>query len=161
MTMAELETWLLHQIAGVYHHPVHQGISMAPITAWTEAVAKSTRPPRVVANENQFYLDFLPFRRRLFQRGGIAMFNISYSDGVISTFLSKPRQKFTVRYDPRDMSKVYLHDREGARLVADAYSRCDMEIGSELMPNVITDYSSTILVGKPVDESLHYRFFTY
>jgi putative transposase len=124
MTMAELETWLVHQIAGVYHHSVHQGISMAPITAWTEAMTKSARPPRKVANENQFYLDFLPFRRRLVQRGGIAMFNISYSDGVISTFLSKPRQKFTVRYDPRDMSKVYLHDREGTYWPIPYSDRC-------------------------------------
>ncbi len=113
MTMAELETWLVYQIAGVYHHSVHRGIGMAPITAWTEAMAQTARPLRIAPNEDRFYLDFLPFRKRSVQRGGVALFNISYSDGVISTFLSKPRQMFTVRYDPRDMSRVYLRDPDG------------------------------------------------
>ena len=113
MTMAELETWLVHQIAGVYHHSMHRAIGKAPIAAWTEAMAEVGRPLRTAPNEDRFYLDFLPFRRRTVQRGGVALFNVSYSDGVLSTLLSKPRQLFTVRYDPRDMSQVYLRDPEG------------------------------------------------
>jgi putative transposase len=114
MTMAELETWLVHQIAGVYHHSVHRAIGKAPITAWTEAMAQLSRPMRTAPDEDRFYLDFLPFRKRSVQRGGIALFNISYSDSVISTFLSSPRQQFLIRYDPRDMSQVYLRDSDGA-----------------------------------------------
>ncbi len=114
MTMAELETWLVHQIAGVYHHSLHRALGKAPITAWTEAIAEAGRPVRTAPDEDRFYLDFLPFRKRSVQRGGVALFNVSYSDGVISTFLSKPRQLFTVRYDPRDMSQVYLRDPDGA-----------------------------------------------
>jgi putative transposase len=113
MTMAELESWLVHQIAGVYHHTVHRGMGMAPITAWTEAVVAAEHPLRTTHDEDRFYLDFLPFRQRSVQRGGVALFNISYSDPVISTFLSKPRQMFTVRYDPRDMSQVFLRDADG------------------------------------------------
>ena len=113
MTMAELESWLVHQIAGVYHHTVHRGMGMAPITAWTEAVVATGHPLRTAHDEARFYLDFLPFRQRSVQRGGVALFNISYSDPVISTFLSKPRQVFTVRYDPRDMSQVFLRDADG------------------------------------------------
>jgi hypothetical protein len=44
MTLDKLETWLLHQIVGVYHHSVHRGLGMAPITAWTEAVAALPNP---------------------------------------------------------------------------------------------------------------------
>ena len=113
MTMAELETWVVHQIAGVYHHTVHRALGKAPITAWTEAMAEVGRPLRTAPDEDRFYLDFLPFRKRTVQRGGVALFNISYSDGVLSTLLAKPSQQFTVRYDPRDMSRVYLRDPEG------------------------------------------------
>ncbi len=104
----------MHQIAGVYHHSLHRALGKAPITAWTEAIAEAGRPVRTAPDEDRFYLDFLPFRMRSVQRGGVALFNVSYSDGVISTFLSKPRQLFTVRYDPRDMSQVYLRDPDGA-----------------------------------------------
>ena len=114
MTMAELETWLVHQIAGVYHHTVHRALGKAPITAWTEAMAETGRPLRTAPDEDRFYLDFLPFRRRTIQRGGVALFNINYSDGVLSTLLAKPSQLFVVRYDPRDMSRVYLRDPEGS-----------------------------------------------
>jgi len=113
MTMDELETWLVHQIAGVYHHTVHRGLGVAPITAWSAAVARLETPHRQPPDEDRFYLDFLPFERRTIQRSGISLFNITYSDGVLSTFLAKPRQLFTVRYDPRDLSRVYLRDPDG------------------------------------------------
>ena len=113
MTMDELETWLVHQIAGVYHHTVHRGLGMAPIIAWNAAVARLATPHRQPPDEERFYLDFLPFERRTIQRSGISLFNITYSDGVLSTFLAKPRQLFTVRYDPRDLSRVYLRDPDG------------------------------------------------
>lgn len=113
MTMSELEMWLVHQIAGVYHHSVHRALGKAPITRWNELVSQSGRSYRAVPNEDRFYLDFLPLRKRSLQRNGFSLFNITYSDGVVSTFLSKPRQMFTIRYDPRDMSRVFLRDPEG------------------------------------------------
>jgi hypothetical protein len=39
---------------------------------------------------------------------------LQYPDGVLSTFLRKPRQLVIVRYDPRDMSQVYLRDEDGS-----------------------------------------------
>jgi putative transposase len=114
MTMNELEKWLIHQIAGVYHHTVHRSLGKAPITAWKEAMASGDarlKPPR---DEDTFYLDFLPYERRTIHRGGISLFNVTYTDGVLSTFLAKRSRAFTVRYDPRDMSTVYLRDPDGS-----------------------------------------------
>jgi putative transposase len=76
-------------------------------------MAEAGRPLRTAPDEDRFYLDFLPFRKRTVQRGGVAMFNINYSDGVLLTLLAKPSQLFMVRYDPRDMSRIYLRDPEG------------------------------------------------
>ena len=112
MTLDELENWLVHQIVGVYHQTQHRGLGTAPITAWAETVARNSTPPRLPQDLDRFYLDFLPFRRRTIRREGLALFNIRYSDGVLSTFLRKPRQLVIVRYDPRDMSQVYLRHRQ-------------------------------------------------
>lgn len=114
MTMDELEAWLVHQIAGVYHHSLHRGVGTAPIIAWNEATARLPTPHRHPHDADRFFLDFLPFKRRTIQRDGIALFNVTYSDGVLSTFLAKPREQFIVRYDPRDMSQIYLRDDDGS-----------------------------------------------
>jgi putative transposase len=114
MTLDELENWLVHQIAGVYHHTQHRGLGTAPITAWAATVARSSTPPRLPQDLDRFYLDFLPFRRRTIQREELALFNLQYSDDVLSTLLRKPRQLVIVRYDPRDMSQVYLRDEDGS-----------------------------------------------
>jgi putative transposase len=113
MTMSELETWLVHQIAGVYHHTVHRGLGKAPITAWTEGIAARSSPVRHPRDEDRFFLDFLPAEKRLVQRSGITLFGITYSDGVLSTFLSRPQRIVLVRYDPRDLSRVYVRDPDG------------------------------------------------
>ncbi|MFC7738567.1 Mu transposase C-terminal domain-containing protein [Roseomonas sp. GCM10028921] len=120
MTLDELENSLVHQIVGVYHHTQHPGLGlglglgMAPITAWAETVDRSSAPPHLPRDLDRFYLDFLPFRRRTIPREGLALLNLRYSDGVLSTFLRKPRQLVIVRYDPRDMSQVYLRDENGS-----------------------------------------------
>ena len=33
MTLDELETWLVHQIAGVYHNTVHRSLGATPLAA--------------------------------------------------------------------------------------------------------------------------------
>ena len=48
------------------------------------------------------------------QRAGISLFNVTYSDGVLSTLLARPKQRLLVRYDPRDLSRVFLRDEAGA-----------------------------------------------
>ena len=113
MTLDELEVWLIHQIAGIYHNTCHRSLGRAPIMAWNETVAKLAASHRLPTDRDSFFRDFLPFRLRTVQRQGISLIGITYSDGILSTLLAKPRQKFMVRYDPRDMSRVYLRDPDG------------------------------------------------
>ena len=113
MTLDEFEAWFLYQVAGVYHHSVHRGLGKTPIEAWSEALAGSKLQPQLPQEADRFELDFMPFREREITRTGISLFRITYSDGVLSTFPVRPGQRFVVRYDPRDMSTVYLRDEEG------------------------------------------------
>lgn len=62
MTLDELETWLLHQILGVYHQTVHSSLGAAPITVWSEAVARLLQPHQHPQDPQRFTLDFLPFQ---------------------------------------------------------------------------------------------------
>jgi putative transposase len=112
MTMRELETWLLVQTAGIYHTSPHQGLGKPPLKAWGQAM-QSHAPLRLPANEQQFYIDFLPYKRRAVTREGIRMFNIFYWADALTTLLHHAKSTCAVHYDPRDLSRVYVKDRQG------------------------------------------------
>jgi hypothetical protein len=63
----ELETWLLVQTAGIHHTSPHQGLGKPPLKAWGQAM-QSHAPLRLPANEQQFYIDFLLYKRRAVTR---------------------------------------------------------------------------------------------
>jgi hypothetical protein len=64
------------------------------------------------ADAQKFYIDFLPGESRLIRRDGIQMFGIHYWDSALSPVAGRSTEKYLVRYDPRDLSHVYVKDRE-------------------------------------------------
>lgn len=112
MTMRELEAWLTVQIAGVYHVTRHRGLGQPPVKAWSQAM-KAHAPLRMPQNEQQFYIDFLPHELRTVRRDGIRMFNIFYWADSLTTLLHQADRICRVQYDPRDLSRVYVKDRQG------------------------------------------------
>jgi putative transposase len=64
------------------------------------------------ADAQKFYIDFLPGESRLIRRDGIQMFGIHYWDSALSPVAGRSTEKYLVRYDPRDLSHVYVKDRK-------------------------------------------------
>jgi len=117
MTLAEVERWLGHVIAGVYHREVHRGIGTTPLAAWQrgisgDAATPGRGEPAAVADPRRFLIDFLPIERRMIRRDGIKLNTISYWADVLSTWIGQPDQMI-VRYDPRDLSRIYLLAPDG------------------------------------------------
>jgi putative transposase len=117
MTLAEVERWLGHAIAGVYHRELHRGIGTTPLAAWERGISgDATRPgrgePAAVADPRRFLIDFLPIERRTIRRDGIKLHTISYWADVLSTWIGQP-DKMIIRYDPRDLSRIYLLAPDG------------------------------------------------
>lgn len=112
MTLSELEAWLLVQTAGVYHTSPHQGLGKPPIKAWSQAM-RPNLPLRLPPNQQQFYIDFLPYEKRKVRREGIRIFNIFYWADALKTLLYRANPNCVVHYDPRDLSRVYVRDRQG------------------------------------------------
>lgn len=113
LTMRELEQWLTLQIVDVYHQRVHRAIGMPPIAAWMQSLVNqpvySIRRP---ADAQKFYIDFLPGESRLIRRDGIQLFGIHYWESALSPIAGRSMDKYLVRYDPRDLSHVYVKDRK-------------------------------------------------
>jgi putative transposase len=117
MTIDEVERWLGHAIAGVYHRDLHRGIGTTPLAAWTRGVVGDSRvlgrgAPTAVTDPRRFLIDFLPIERRLIRREGVSLHSIYYWADVLSTWVGHP-DKMIVRYDPRDLSRIYLQGPDG------------------------------------------------
>jgi putative transposase len=117
MTVDELERWLGNAIAGVYHRTVHRSLSTTPIAAWERGiVGDETTPgsgePSAVDDPRRFLIDFLPIERRLVRREGLQLHSIHYWSDLLSVWIGEP-EKMIIRYDPRDLSRIYLLGPDG------------------------------------------------
>jgi len=113
LTMAELDSWIALQVAGVYHQSVHSALQRPPILAWTAMMAHRSRPIKHPASPEQFFLDFLPGERRMIRRDGIRLFNIFYWDNYLSPLAGRSQTPMMIKYDPRNLSRIHLQDDDG------------------------------------------------
>jgi putative transposase len=113
LTLPELERWLSLQIAGVYHLSIHSALGRTPLAAWQEGIARRKQPIRHPSDENEFFLDFLPAVPRQIRKDGIHLHNIRYWDSILSPWAGRLKQLLLVKYDPRNLSRIYVRDPNG------------------------------------------------
>ncbi|CAJ0780692.1 hypothetical protein R8510_04776 [Ralstonia chuxiongensis] len=108
MTLAELEAWFAQQIVR-YHLEHHRGLKgETPSGAWTLHPGP-TLPP---GSLKQFRIDFLPAISRTLRRDGIVFENLRYWHPIFSQWLGR-RDRLTLHFDPRNLSKLYVpHERD-------------------------------------------------
>jgi putative transposase len=117
LTLDEIERWLAHAIAGVYHHDLHRGIGTTPVAAWERGIlgdgqVSGRGMPTAIDDSRRFLIDFLPMERRLVRREGVFLHSIGYWADVLRTWIGE-RERMIVRYDPRDLSRVHLLAPDG------------------------------------------------
>lgn len=117
MTLDELERWLAHAIAGDYHRSIHGALNIPPLAAWERGIVGDSRTPGrgipvAVSDRRRFLIDFLPLERRLVRRDGVALNRIHYWSDALSIWIGRP-ERMILRYDPRDLSRIYLLAPDG------------------------------------------------
>jgi putative transposase len=117
MTLEELERWLTHAVAGDYHRNIHGALNMPPLAAWQQGIIGDARTPGrgepvAVTDPRRFLIDFLPLERRLVRREGISVNSIHYWSDALQSWIGH-REKMILRYDPRDLSRIYLLAPDG------------------------------------------------
>jgi putative transposase len=113
LTLPELERWLALQIAGVYHLSPHSSLDKTPLAAWQEGVSKRKQPVRYPVSADEFFLDFLPAVPRMVQKDGIHFHKIRYWDNVLSPWAGRLKKPLWVKFDPRNLARVYVRDPDG------------------------------------------------
>jgi putative transposase len=109
--MRELERWLLLEIAGKYHQRTHASLHRPPIALWREL--SGSTPLRLPPDRLRFWVAFLPEQRRVLRRDGIHLFGIRYWSPALSQDVGRSTTGLTVRYDPRDLSSVFVRRANG------------------------------------------------
>jgi putative transposase len=117
MTADEVERWLTHAIAGVYHRNNHRALNMPPITAWErgiegDGVTPGCGEPAAVSDARRFLIDFLPIERRRVRREGISLHGIYYWSDILRSWIGE-QDRMIIRYDPRNLSRIYLLAPDG------------------------------------------------
>lgn len=108
LTMAELERWLAIEICEHYHRRVHRSLHRSPLAAWQDALRSSESGLGALPDRpEQFAMSFLPFEHRTLRRDELHLFNVRYWDPVLPAII-RPGESVLVRYDPRNLSKVFV-----------------------------------------------------
>jgi putative transposase len=116
MTLRELEHWLALEILGKYHHRVHSALERPPLAVWSELAASN--PPRMPKDRTEFLAGLLPYEMRQPRRDGFHLFNVRYWSDALVSLLGRHEQKLLVRYDPRDLSRVWIRRPDGRHVEA-------------------------------------------
>lgn len=111
MTLRELETYLALEIVGAYHARIHKALDMPPAAAWNSRIGGIT--VRKPTDPRQFLIDFLPCEDRILQRDGLHLFHIRYWSDELRWLMGNDRRRLTVKYDPRDLSCVFVATGQG------------------------------------------------
>ena len=114
LTLREFERILALEILGPYHNEVHAALGTTPAAAWAAGVA--AREIGLPRDPAAFVLDFLPFKERVIRREGVRLFNVSYFDGALASLLDSPARTCRIKYDPRNMSAVFVERPTGSHL---------------------------------------------
>lgn len=133
LTLKEIERHVIDFIVNIYHQRVHAQLGIPPVRKWENGLRGDGQTSGigimpVPDDPARIALDFMPIFERTIQRYGIRMDGITYYDPVLDRYINAisptdtgTKHKFTVRRDPRDISKVYFFDPEDRRYTVIPY----------------------------------------
>lgn len=111
LTLRELERYIALDVVGSYHQSIHSGLGRPPLAAWREHEGEI--PLRLPQDRMRFWLTFLPEQERTLRPTGIHLFGLRYWSTALSADVGRSDHRLLVKYDPRDMARVFVRRPSG------------------------------------------------
>lgn len=118
MTFREFECALGWEIAGRYNEEIHSALLRPPIAVWREREASlALRMPK---DRMAFWISFLPDAHRTLRPDGIWLHDIPYWSNTLSGQVGRAKGELLIKFDPRDVSRIFVQHPDGRFLEARA-----------------------------------------
>jgi putative transposase len=111
MSLRELECYLGWEIAGGYHERIHSALMRSPLAIWREHEGRVRL--RMPHDRMAFWVSFLPEEHRKLRPDGVWLHGLPYWSNVLSADLGGAKHELLVKYDPRDISRVFVQRPSG------------------------------------------------
>ncbi|MGO8844267.1 MAG: Mu transposase C-terminal domain-containing protein [Methylocella sp.] len=111
LTLRELERFIALEITGQYHQMIHGALRRPPIAVWREH--EGATPLRLPQDRMRFWISFLPEEERTLRPDGIHLFRLRYWSPALTADVGQAKDKLLVKYDPRDLSRVFVRRPAG------------------------------------------------
>lgn len=111
MSLRELECYLGWEIAGGYHERIHSSLMRSPLAIWREHEDRVRL--RMPHDRMAFWVSFLPEERRKLRPDGVWLHGLPYWSNLLSADLGGAKRELLVKYDPRDISRVFVERPSG------------------------------------------------
>jgi len=115
LTLAEFEDWLHLEICR-YHNTPHRALGRTPLAAWSDLGGDTAG--RQVVDVDAFRSSFMPFEWRKLGRTGITLFEVCYWNDAFASLIGRGKEKVQVRFDPRNLSKIWVQVDDGRMIEA-------------------------------------------
>lgn len=111
LTLRELECYIALDIVGPYHQSIHSSLSRPPLAVWRAQECEI--PLRLPEDRLQFWISFLPKQERTLRPTGVHLFGLRYWSAALSADVGRTQRRLLVKYDPRDISRVFVRRPSG------------------------------------------------
>ena len=122
MTLREFDRWFALEICR-YNNSIHSSLGCTPVAKW-EALAGEMSGD-IPFDMEAFRVSFLPSEQRQVRRDGIHLFDLRYWSDALAGYIGRRDRKVVVRYDPRDLSAVWV-ELDGGRCVEARYRNLEI-----------------------------------
>ena len=122
MTLREFDRWFALEICR-YNNSIHSSLGCTPVAKW-EALAGEMSGD-IPFDMEAFRVSFLPSEQRQVRRDGIHLFDLRYWSDALAGYVGRRDGKVVVRYDPRDLSSVWI-ELDGGRCVEARYRNLEI-----------------------------------
>ena len=122
MTLREFDRWFALEICR-YNNCVHSTLGCTPVAKW-EALAEEMAGD-IPFDMEAFRVSFLPSEQRQVRRDGIHLFDLRYWSDALAGYVGRRDGRVVVRYDPRDLSAVWV-ELDSGRCVEARYRNLEI-----------------------------------
>lgn len=106
-----------------YNNETYGGPKIPPIMQWRDQSSLAAVNRRIPRDPAQVFIDFLPYETREITFEGIRFANCFYRSGDLAKLRYDGVKSTTIRYDPRDVSRIWISGDRGYLAIPRTYPK--------------------------------------